>query len=157
MESDAVDDAELFGAIERSGARALLIGRGALVALGLPVVTSDYDFWLHIDDIELFNNGLTPLGLEPNRTAAEARQRGRYVLENGEHVDVIVARSVTALDGDCVTFDDLWARRETIRVGTANAYLPSIPDLIRTKRFAARPKDAEDIRQLQELREKTRG
>ncbi len=157
MESDTVDDVELFGAIERSGARALLIGRGALVALGLPVITGDYDFWLHIDDIEVFNGALQALGLEANRTAAEARQRGRYVLENGERVDVIVARNITAIDGDCVAFDDLWNRREIIRVGTTSAYLPTIADLIRTKRFAARPKDAEDIRQLEELREKSGG
>lgn len=32
-------------------ARALLIGRGALVVLGLPPLTADNDFWLHIDDI----------------------------------------------------------------------------------------------------------
>jgi hypothetical protein len=31
--------------------------------------------------------------------------------------------------------------------------LPSIPDLILTKRFAARPKDLEDIRLLEILRQ----
>ena len=40
------DEVEFFRAIAASGARALLIGRRALVALGIPVLTADYDFWL---------------------------------------------------------------------------------------------------------------
>lgn len=52
MRGSEFDEAEFFRAIAESGARALLIGRRALVALGIPVLTADYDFWLHIDDIE---------------------------------------------------------------------------------------------------------
>jgi hypothetical protein len=44
------DEAEFFPRISESGARALLIGRRALVVLGLPVLTADYDFWVHGDD-----------------------------------------------------------------------------------------------------------
>jgi len=33
----------MFRAITASGARALLIGRQALVALGMPIMTSDYE------------------------------------------------------------------------------------------------------------------
>lgn len=43
---------ELSFAIARSDVRALLIGRRALIALGLPLNTRDYDFWIHIDDIQ---------------------------------------------------------------------------------------------------------
>ena len=53
MRGSEFDEAAFFQAIARSGARALLIGRRALVALGLPVLTADYDFWIHIDDIRL--------------------------------------------------------------------------------------------------------
>ena len=35
-----------------SGARVLLIGRQALIALGLPVLTADYDVWIAFEDIE---------------------------------------------------------------------------------------------------------
>jgi hypothetical protein len=133
--------------------RCLLIGRRALIALGLPVLTADYDVWLHIDDIEAFNASLAPLGLVPNRSAEEARRRGRYVLENGEHVDVIVARSVPTVDGVVVAFDDLWARRQTVAYrATIGLAVPSIDDLILTKRFGARTRDLVDIAQLEELR-----
>jgi hypothetical protein len=155
--ADPFDEPEFFRAIAESGARALLIGRRALIALGLPVMTQDYDFWAHRDDITLLNDAVKHLELFPNRSADEARGVGRYVLENGEHVDVLVARQVSTVDGEHVRFDDVWARRETIDVGSgARLALPSIDDLIATKRFGARPKDAEDIRLLRALKESLR-
>ena len=140
--------------MEKSGARALLIGRRALVVLGLPVLTADYDFWLHIDDVDRFNEAAAPFNLVPTHGAAEARRRGRYVLENDERVDVLIARSASTVDGSAVAFDDLWARRRKTPLSTdASVNLPSIPDLILTKRFAARPKDLEDIRLLRILQQ----
>ena len=116
MGASQFDEAAFFAAIRDSGARALVIGRRALVFLGLPVMTADYDFWLHIDDMELFNGAVVPFDLHPSRTPEEARRKGRYVLS----IDVAI---------------------------------PSIDDLMATKRFAARPKDLEDIRLLEFLRE----
>jgi hypothetical protein len=152
MQGDDFDEAAFFRAIDESGVRALLIGRRALVLLGLPVLTADYDFWIAIDDIEAFNAAVALSGLHPTRTAEEARRRGRYTVENDEHVDVIVARSVTTVDGVLVAFEDLWARRRTVTLEPGVAvHLPEIDDLILTKRFADRPKDLEDIRLLRAL------
>jgi hypothetical protein len=143
-----------FRSIQDSGARALLIGRRALVALGLPVLTADYDFWVHIDDIDLFNGAVASFDLYPNRTADESRTRGRYVLENDERVDVLVARSVTTVDGEEVPFDPVWQRRLSIPLTSdIRISIPALDDLIRTKRFGGRPKDLEDIRLLESLRE----
>lgn len=153
MEGSRFEETEFFRAIAVSGARALLIGRRALVALGLPVLTQDYDFWLHGDDIDLFNQAVSNMDLFPTRPAAEARARGRYVLENDEKVDVLVARSVHTVDGVSVAFDQVWERRRTIELGPGvSVTIPQIDDLILTKRFGARPKDAEDIRLLEALR-----
>ena len=49
MEATDLDERAFFGAIDASGARALLIDRKALIALGMPVLTADYDFWIHTD------------------------------------------------------------------------------------------------------------
>lgn len=153
MEGSSFDEAEFFRAIAGSGARALLIGRRALVALGIPVLTADYDFWLHADDIVVFNEVLEPLGLLPTRTPEEARGRGRYVLENDERVDVLVARSVPTVDGVTVAFTDVWGRRRGLELAAgALVAVPDLDDLILTKRFGARPKDLEDIRLLEALR-----
>lgn len=150
MKETDFDELAFFRAIELSGARALLIGRRALVVLGLPVLTADYDFWLHIEDVERLNGAAAAFELAPTHPAEIARQRGRYVLENGEHVDVLIARSVPTVDGVTVTFADVWDRRQRIALSDdVVVALPSVPDLILTKRFAARPKDLEDIRLLQ--------
>lgn len=153
MQGAGFDEVEFFSAVRRSGARALLIGRRALVVLGLPVLTADYDFWIHIDDAEALNRAAEPFGLLPTRTPEEARRSGRYVLENDERVDVLVARSVPTVDGVHIAFEKLWERRRDVELtpGVAVA-LPTIDDLITTKRFAARPKDLEDIRLLEVLR-----
>ena len=152
MDPSDFDEEEFFGRIASSGARALLIGRQALIALGIPVLTRDYDYWIHIDDIVAFNDALAPLGLSPNRSPEEARSRGRYALENDERVDVLVARSVPTIGGTRVAFDDIWPRRQALEVAEGTiVHLPSIDDLILTKQFGGRPKDAEDIRLLREL------
>lgn len=153
MEPSHFDEVEFFRAVHRSGARALLIGRRALVFLGLPVLTADYDFWLAVDDIVTFNAVGERFDLHPTCPPEEARQRGRYVLENDERIDVLVARKVTTLDGNVVAFDALWARKREIALADVSVSLPSVDDLILTKQINPRPKDLEDIRLLRILKE----
>jgi hypothetical protein len=153
MEGSEFDEAGFFRAIAASGARALLIGRRALVALGLPLLTADYEFWIHVDDAAAFNAAAEPFGLVPTRTPDEARARGRYVLENDERVDVLVARSVPTVEGVTVSFEDVWGRRRVQPLGDGvQVALPSLDDLILTKRFGGRPRDLEDIRLIEALR-----
>ena len=153
MEGSEFDELGLFRAIHQAGVRSLLIGRRALVVLGLPVLTADYDLWIHIDDAEKLNRAAAPFGLVPTREPEEARRSGRYALENDEIVDVLVARSLSTVRGERVAFDEIWPRRQQIAIAAdVNVALPSLDDLIATKRFAARPKDAEDIRLLESLR-----
>lgn len=150
MQGSEFDEDAFFAAIAR--VRALLIGRRALIALGVPVLTSDYDLWVHPDDIEALNAGLAPLDLFPNFPPEQARARGRYVLENDEHVDVLVARSSSTKDGEVVTFDDVWGRRQSLRYKGASVAIPSVEDLIRTKKWSMRPRDVTDIELLEGLR-----
>jgi hypothetical protein len=156
MEGSAFDETSFFRAIQDSGVRALLIGRRALIALGLPVNTYGYDLWIHRDDAAALNAALLPLELAPNRTPEEARRVGRYVLEADDRVDVLVARGVQTVDGAMVWFDDLWPRRVELDLGEGvHVAVPALDDLILTKRFGARPRDAEDIRLLQLLKART--
>lgn len=150
MKGSDFDEIAFFDAVARSGVRALLIGRRALVVLGFPVLTADYNFWIHIDDIERFNVAAAPFDLAASRTPEQARRLGRYALENDEHVDVLVARAVPTTEGDRVAFDEVWGRRRTCPLTRSlSVALPSHADLIATKRFASRPKDLEDIRLLE--------
>ncbi|HEX2568240.1 MAG TPA: hypothetical protein VH877_01695 [Polyangia bacterium] len=155
MHAGLVEEEELFRAVQRSGTRALLIGRRALIMLGLPVATFDYDFWIHIDDAERLNQALEPLGLVPNRSPEEARRFGRYVLENDTRVDVMVARVVPTVDGQRVAWEDVWERRVSLEaVPGIPVAIPCVDDLIATKRFGARAKDANDIQLLQVLQKR---
>jgi hypothetical protein len=154
VEGSSFDEFEFFRAITASGARALLIGRRALIALGLPLLTADYDFWVHVDDAAIFNEAVARFDLVPNDAPEAARARGRYVLENDEKVDVLLARGVPTVDGLRVDFDALWERRRTITIADVAVAIPSIPDLILTKRFGARPRDADDIRMLEILEQR---
>lgn len=57
-------------------------------------------------------------------------------------------------EGVAVVFDDIWTRRRTTELATGlDVALPSLADLVATKRFASRPKDLEDIRLLEILRQ----
>lgn len=152
MEPSQFDESVFFRALAASGVRALLIGRRALVLLGLPVLTADYDFWIAIDDIEGFNAVAAAFDLHPSVQPEEARRRGRFVLENDEHVDVLVARSIPTVDGTPLDFDALWGRHQRVPVGGAVVAIPTIDDLILTKQIASRPKDLEDIRLLRALK-----
>ena len=153
MQASQFDEIAFFRAIADSGARALLIGRRALIALGLPVMTRDYDYWLPADDAHLLNDALRPLDLFPTRSPEEARRNGRYVIEGDEHVDVMVARAVGTIDGVMVAFDDVWQRRVYLPIAEdVSIAIPSIEDLILTKKFGARPRDADDIRWLETRR-----
>jgi hypothetical protein len=92
-----------------------MIGRRALIALGLPVMTRDYDCWIPADDAGALNEALRPL--------------------------------------DMVSFEDVWQRRMYLPIAEDVAIaVPSIDDLILTKKFAARPRDADDVRWLEKLR-----
>ena len=79
-----------------------------MVLLGLPVATYDYDLWIHFDDIEKLNDAFASKGHFPNHSPHVARARGRYVLENGEHIDVMVARGNTTPHAEPLRFDDAW-------------------------------------------------
>jgi hypothetical protein len=157
MQAGEFDELKFFTVIQDAGVRALLIGRRALVLLGLPVLTADYDFWIAIDQIDAFNTAAAMCDLHPTVSPTEARRRDRYVLENHEHVDVLIARSVQTLDGIVVHFEELWSRRQSIALAPGvKVQRPTIDDLILTKRFANRPKDAEDIRFLRVMKDEGR-
>jgi hypothetical protein len=157
MEASEFDEIAFFRAIAGSGVRALLIGRRALVLLGLPVLTADYDFWIDIEHIARFNDTAEQFGLRPTRLPKDAREAGRYILENDEHVDVLVARSVPTVDGATVAFETLWKTKRSLQLAAdVSIEIPDISGLILTKRIAARPKDLEDIRLLEVLRQEER-
>ncbi len=153
MEAEDFDEADFFRRLQNGHVRYLLIGRRAIAALGAPVLTSDYDLWIDMDDTEKLNALAREFDLFPNHEADDARTRGRYVLEGPEHIDVMIARSKSTLDGQTVlTFEEAYRRRKSLAAYGTEVTIPSIEDLILTKRWAMRPKDVLDINFLDALR-----
>ena len=83
---------------------------------------SDEDFFR-----EKLNAAFAAVDHYPNRTPDEARRTGRYVIENGERVDVMLARSAPSPSGPALEFDTAWSRRQKIPVSkTSSISLPSM-------------------------------
>jgi hypothetical protein len=152
MDPDEFDERAFFQALETNGVRYLLIGRRAIAALGAPVLTSDYDLWIDIDDTEKLNALARSFDLEASATPEEARARGRYVLEGAERIDVMVARAKSTVDGVSLAFVDAYGRRIATPAYGATISLPCIDDLILTKRWAMRAKDVLDVNFLDSLK-----
>jgi hypothetical protein len=79
VEASHFEESEFFSAIAASGARALPIGRRALIALGMPLLTRDYDSWIHGDDVASFNSAVSAFDLFPSHSPEEARAKGANV------------------------------------------------------------------------------
>ena len=157
MQSGEFSDEDFVRALAASGARVLLIGRRALILLGAPVMTADYDVWLHFDDIERFNAAFEALDHVASRSPEEGRRLGRYVIENGERIDVLVARSASTPDGTRLDFEAAWSRRRAIEIAVGlEVHIPCLDDLITTKRCSSRPKDVTDIQYLEAIRREER-
>jgi hypothetical protein len=149
MEAEEFDESAFFDALAAAGVRYMLIGRRAIAALGAPILTADYDLWVHVDDAAKLNGTASAFELFPTHTPDEARARGRYVLEGPEHVDVLLTRSRSTPEGVSLSFDDALAR--SVSVGARGPRIPCLADLVTTKRWASRPKDALDIQFLERL------
>ena len=151
MDASAFDELEFFRAIARSGVRSLLIGRRALVLLGLPVLTADYDFWIDIEDIVRFNAAAEPFGLRPTRSPDDARRAA-------DTSSRTTSTSMCSSPAPCPRrrrgrgFGALWERRRSLCWPWGLYRDSGIAGLILTKRISARPKDLEDIRLLEVLR-----
>jgi hypothetical protein len=147
-------------ALARRGLQYLLIGRWAVAQHGAPVVTSDYDFWVHPRDRltfmgllgELFDAELPPEAL-----------RDRPILSLYAGVDKVDCFSMDCLVNDAgerLVFEEVYARSEEKRDAEHElvVWVPCIDDLIALKRLRHKDpmknlRDQEDIRYLTALKE----
>ncbi len=133
----------------------LLVGRQALVLLGAPLMTADYDFYLS-PEVEHLKR-LLSLAQEKNLELSEKNPQNRpffSLFSDTLKLDFFRARSYAVKGGDSFTFDELFSRKKVLPVEDFAVYLPTIADLIKIKQVRNSPKDVEDIKYLQALLEK---
>ena len=133
----------------------LLVGRQALVLLGAPLMTVDYDFYLspereHLDELLALARDKS---LEVSKKTPH-KQPFFSLLGDTLKLDFFRARTYSLKNGVTFTFEELFARKRVIPVEDFAVYVPPIKDLIRTKQIRNSPRDREDIKYLQALLER---
>jgi hypothetical protein len=150
-----LDPLEFLRRLHLREVRYLLVGRQALVLLGAPLLSADYDFYLspEKEDLEDVLAISRELGLEvsPRRPA---RAPFFTLLADTLKLDLFRARRYVTKGGEAFTFEEMFGRRRTIPVEDFAVTVPAIEDLIRTKLVRDLPRDREDIKYLQVLLER---
>ena len=133
----------------------LLVGRQALVLLGAPLMTADYDFYLspEREDLDELLALATDKNLEVSKKTPH-KQPFFSLLSDTLKLDFFRSRAYSLESGDSFTFEELFARKRVVPVEDFAVYVPPIKDLIRTKQIRSSPRDLEDIKYLQALLER---
>jgi hypothetical protein len=147
-----IDPLDLLKGLHRQKIRYVLIGRQALILLGAPVITFDYDFCLSPErgDLDKLLALARELDLEVSRKDVHRRPFFN-LLTDTQKFDFFRARGYATKDGRRFTWDGLWERHEEAPLRDFTVNLPSIPDLILLKQARNAPRDREDIKYLQAL------
>jgi hypothetical protein len=151
-------------ALNRSGARYLVVGGLAVVAHGYVRFTADVDIVLDLDDAAAGSalDALASLGYRPRapvtlREFLDAGQRRRWTLEKGLTVFSLFSPDHAATEIDLFVdrpfdFDAVHARATSLELAPGvRATFIGLRDLIEMKRSAGRPQDLHDAERLEAL------
>ncbi len=150
-----LDPIEFLRALYEIEVPYLLVGRQALVLLGAPLMTADYDFYMSPETEHL--DRLLSLAEEKQLelSVRDPERRPFFsLLSDDLKLDFFRCRGYSEEGGPGFTFEELYSRRQVVRVEDFAVYVPTLEDLLRTKRVRASPKDREDIKYLQVLLER---
>jgi predicted nucleotidyltransferase len=160
-----MDPASVFAALDEAGVRFVIVGGLAVVAHGHARLTVDTDLVIDLDEEPAVRamDALVALGLEARapvdpRQFADPKARRSWIEDKGMLVFSFFdpRDQVPELDVFVeypVPFEELFARSVEKTVGGRPVRVASIDDLIGMKRRAGRPKDLEDIEELEALRD----
>ena len=141
----------------------MVVGGVATVLHGHARLTADVDLILDLEEEAAAKavHALTAYGLRPRvpvnpEEFADARIRRGWVRDKGMQVFSFFKPDEPLLSVDVfvdhpIEFEGLHERSETCRIGSCPVRIASIPDLVRLKRLADRPRDREDIARLEEI------
>lgn len=153
----AFDFATIVKALDERGVRFVLFGRQAMRALGAPVFTQDYDVWFDAAAREeVLAYFADELGYELSH-ASIPRPPVVKVLAGADRIDAWFVRGMSNRDQTRIDYEDVWKRSLELEdpVSGLRLRVPSLDDMIALKKMAPvpRPKDEEDIRYLQVMKE----
>jgi len=142
---------DLLREFDRRGIRFLIIGRRAVVLHGAPVLTADYDLWIHPEDkkktLLLLSDELDfELSHPP-----ETRKPIVTALCGMKKYDLFFHRGIRTIEFETVDFEACY-RNSVVKEDPSERVrfrIPSIDDLIRLKKIRKpNAKDQQDIEYL---------
>jgi len=157
----------LFGSLNDTGVRYVVVGGVATVLHGYARFTADVDLIIDLEPAcaRILVAALVQLGFVPRAPVdaldfADSATRQRWIDEKGMQVFSMVDRHnpmrvVDLFVDHPIDFEGLWTRARTIALETTSVRVASIPDLIQLKRLAGRPQDLQDIEELERLRQRS--
>ncbi|OGR95609.1 MAG: hypothetical protein A2V88_14140 [Elusimicrobia bacterium RBG_16_66_12] len=158
----------VFEALEKSGARYVVVGGVAVVLHGYARMTADLDL---VIDWESSTAGkavsaLVALGLRPRAPVdpmglLDAGTRKTWREEKGMMVFSFTDSKNPMFTVDLfleppLPFQDLWSHSRSVSIGGGAVRIAAIPDLIVLKTRAGRPQDLADIEALEILAQETK-
>jgi hypothetical protein len=156
----------ILAVLNRAEARYVVVGGVATVLHGFARLTADIDIVVDLDSAEALKaiSALVSIGLRPRAPVkaeafADESQRRAWIQDKGMRVfslwdPTTPMREVDLFVENPIPFSELWARSEVVALGTTNARIASIADLIALKRLANRPLDLQDIEALTAIAER---
>ncbi len=161
----------IFAALNEAQVRYVVVGGLATVLHGHARLTVDLDVVVDLASAEAERTiaALTAIGFAPRlpvgaREFANADTRARWQREKNMQVFPLIdpsdpLRQVDLFVESPIEFESLWARAETVPLGSTTARVACIDDLIdliEMKKLAGRTKDLADIEALEAIRSETR-
>ena len=140
----------LLRLLNEADVRYVIIGATAFAAHGWVRATADVDLYIDAsaENIARLRDVLTAFGYDISDASAEDFKRYKSLLRQYA-LPLDIHPFVT---GDS-PFQDVWSRRVMSSIGKIEAPFACLDDIIHMKRAAGRPKDIEDLRQLEKLRD----
>ena len=143
------DFCDMLSALNAEGVEYLLVGAHALAAHGLYRTTRDMDVWVRptAENAKKVWRALAKFGAPLRGIGPEVFQDLQTIYQVGVapfRVDVLTVI-------EAVAFDEAWERRTMREVSGIPVSVLSVPDLMKNKRAAGRPKDLADVAMLEDL------
>ena len=154
---------KLFAELNAHGVRYVVVGGVATVLHGFARLTADLDVVIDLEPAAAENamRAFGELGMRPRAPVnalefAKPEKRREWIAEKGMRVFSLhdpsdPFREVDVFVEEPIPFAELWARAETMDLGSTTVRVASIQDLITLKRIAGRPQDLEDIEALEAI------
>ncbi len=134
--------------LNEADVRYVIIGETAFAAHGWMCATADVDLFIANDgeNVERLRPVLTRFGYDIADAGVDDFKKYKILLRQ---YDLPLDLHPFVAGG--IEFESVWDRRVVADLGTVQAPFASLQDLILMKRAAGRPKDLEDLKQLEKL------